>query len=90
MSCPVHQVKVGGINVAVWEREGKTRDGKEFVSTSISITKPYQKDGKWVNGTNYDINDIPKIQLALDEVFKWRYLKDQPTVETGESDSIPF
>lgn len=80
MSAPIFQSKIGSVQVAVWEREGN-KDGESFKSQSISITKPYKKDDKWINGTSYKLSDIPYIIMALLDVFAWKYKKEIPTVE---------
>lgn len=62
---PVDKVNVGSVNIAVWENEGK--DGKLF--RSITISKSYKKDDKWVNTDSFYKSDLGDIVFACIKAF---------------------
>jgi len=64
---PEKKFKVGGIEVAIWKNENP--EGKRY--HSISFNKNYKKDDKWYSTTTINVNDIPKLKLALDEAYKF-------------------
>jgi hypothetical protein len=81
---PIHQIKIGKIQVAVWEHQVKGAKG-DYIAQSFNIVKPYQKDGKWANGTSFDFGDICSIVIALIRLYLWKYEKDIPTVADSQS-----
>jgi len=80
MAAPIKNVKVGAINVAIWENKNG-----EFTTQSITITRTYKnKKGDFETTNSMRMQDIPLIKLALDEVLRFKYLKDTPsTNDTG-------
>jgi hypothetical protein len=67
---PEKNIRVGGIQVAIWRNESK--EGRKFYS--VSIEKRYKKDDEWKSTTNLNSNDIPKLILALQEAYKYMNL----------------
>ena len=76
---PEKTVKCGGIQLSVWSNETK-----KGIFKSITIDKSYKDEaGEWKRTKSFKPNDIPKIQLGLDEVMRYLFIKDtvQPVVE---------
>lgn len=82
---PVFTVRVGGIQLSVWSNE--TEKG---VMNSITMDKSYKdKAGKWQTTKSFKGNDLPLIELGIQEVMKFLYLKDMAT-KPDDAEKIPF
>lgn len=90
MSAPVKKIKYGGINVVVFENQGKNKDGETFTATSPTLSKSYQdKDKKWVN-VNFSFRNSTEIINAiqcLQAYLEWKYQKNE---SGGDTESVPF
>lgn len=76
MSKPVHEIKYGGVSVAVFER-----DSEKFGKTqSYALTKSYKKKDseEWVNQTVYlnNTTDIINVIQACQELLSYKYKKE--------------
>jgi len=69
---PVKNVKVGGIEVAVWENESKEK--KKFYTTTLERNYKVGEDWKKTNSLRND--DLPKAILALQEAYHFVAIKD--------------
>ena len=58
-------IKVFPIEVAIWERQGKT---KNFYT--VSIQRIYKDNGDWKRTTSINVNDIPKAIFALQKAYE--------------------
>jgi hypothetical protein len=80
MSLPVKKFSVGGVQVAVWENEGK--EGRSFYS--VSFDRRYKdKNDEWKSTTSLKANDLPKAILALQKAYEFVSLKELE-VEAGK------
>lgn len=74
---PVKKIAVGNIRVNLWENKRITEEGEEVSFQSVSLERTYKdKDNKWQSTTSFKLSDIPKIRLALDELYKQVFLKE--------------
>jgi hypothetical protein len=64
---PVYKCKVGAVEAAVWEQDGK--DNRKFYG--ITVARNYKDGETWKTTTSFGTNDLPKLQLALAECYKW-------------------
>lgn len=79
MAGPIKKFSVGGIQVAIWENEGK--EGAQF--NSVSFDRRYKdKDGNWQSTTSLKMNDLPKAILALQKAYEYLSLKEPETAAT--------
>ena len=69
---PVKSVKVGAIEVAVWENSSK--EGRKFFSTTIE--RNYKDGEEWKKTGSLRDNDLPKAILALQQAYEFVALKD--------------
>lgn len=79
-NAPVKKVRMGNVEVCMWETEQTNQAGETFMSKSITAQKSYKdKDDKWQNSQNFNINEAFKLEralrLMLDETL--RYNKDE-------------
>jgi len=72
---PIYTVRVGSIQLAIWENELKDNKG---VIRSITIKKSYKVGDEYKDTTNFKISDAPMIQLALQQAYEFHYLKPEP------------
>jgi len=70
---PVKKFSAGGIQVAVWENEGK--EGTSYYS--VSMSKRYKdKNEEWKDSSSLKQTDLPKAVLALNKAYEYLTLKD--------------
>lgn len=69
---PKNNVKVGGVEVAVWENQKKEGKGT-FVS--FSVQRNYKQGEEWKHSQSFFLNDVPKLVIALQEAYKAEVLK---------------
>ena len=83
MSLPIKKFAVGGIQVAVWENEGK--EGRNYYS--VSFDKRYKdKNDEWKSSSSLRANDIPKAILALEKAYEFLSLKEPGQHENKEAE----
>lgn len=66
---PTLSIKDGNIEVNVWEHTNKDKLGKEFIGQTVSIKQNYKIDEKWDSTHNIAMNNIPKLILALTQIY---------------------
>ena len=83
-NAPEKKIRVGQICLNIWSNEPKGE--RNFPTKSISFEKRYQdKEGKWQSSQSYQLNDLMKIQIAIDEALRYLFLKqEQKEVTTAE------
>ena len=69
---PVKKVKVGAIEVAVWENSSK--DGKKFFTTTMD--RSYKMGEEWKKTGSLRNEDLPKAILALQEAYHFVAVKE--------------
>lgn len=84
-SKPEHTIRCGGIQLAVWNNE--TSKG---VFQSVTIKKSYKdSSGNWKETNSLKPSDLVKVQLGLNKVLEYLYLKPDvitpPTTQEGVS-----
>ncbi|MFH1586538.1 MAG: hypothetical protein ABID38_01625 [Candidatus Diapherotrites archaeon] len=72
MSSPVKKFSAGGIQVAIWENEGK--EGRSF--HSVSFDRRYKDKDEWKSTNSLKTNDIPKAIIALQKSYEYLVLKE--------------
>ena len=69
---PLKSVRVGGIQIAVWQNE--TKKGP---MNSITIDKSYKDaSGEWKRTKNFKDSDLPKIALGINKVLEFLFIKE--------------
>jgi hypothetical protein len=68
---PVKKVKVGAVEVAVWENQSK--EGNKFFTTSME--RNYKDGEEWKKTSSLRENDLPKAILALQKAFEFTSIK---------------
>jgi len=82
-SRPEHTVRVGGIQIAIW-----SNDTGKGTFQSITIDKSYKDGANWKRTKSFKPTDLIKIQLGLNKVLEYLYLK--PDVITPKTEDVPF
>ena len=81
-SRPEHTVRCGGIQIAIWVNE--TSKG---TFQSVTIDKTYKEGDEWKRTKSFKPNDLVKLQLAINKVLEYLYLKSdviQPKADKAE------
>ena len=68
---PVKKVKVGAIEIAVWENTSK--EGNKFFTTTME--RNYKDGDEWKKTGSLRDSDIPKAILALQKAFEFVAIK---------------
>ena len=82
---PEHTVKCGGIQIAVW-----TNESSKGVFQSITIEKSYKDGDSWKHTKSFKPNDLVKIQIGLNKVLEYLFVKDVITPKQGGQGSGDF
>lgn len=69
---PIKSVKLGGIEVAIWENASK--EGNKFFTTTIE--RNYKNGEDWKKTNSLRNEDLPKAILALQEAYHFVSLKN--------------
>ena len=70
---PVKKIKIGGIEVAVWENTSK--EGNKFFTTTME--RNYKDGEDWKKTNSLRVNDLPKVILALQKAFEFTVIKEE-------------
>ena len=73
---PVHEFRKGLIRVRIWRK--RTSSGLRH---TVSVVRLFRKSDVWNESSRFHRDDIPLVQLALDEAHTWIFLQQQ----TGNS-----
>ena len=69
---PVKKIKIGAIEVAVWENT--SNEGKKFFNTTME--RSYKDGEEWKKTNSLRDSDIPKTVLALQKAYEFIMLKE--------------
>ncbi len=65
---PVHVVKRGAIEAAVWERQ----DNNGATRFQISLSRSYRtREGKWARTATFDRRDLPAVLECTEQAQSW-------------------
>lgn len=68
---PIHKIKIGLIEVAIWEQQG---DKGNFLT--FSHQRSYvDNDNNWKQTQSYRKTDIPQLQMALTKALEYAELE---------------
>ncbi|MFA5763685.1 MAG: hypothetical protein WC915_02645 [archaeon] len=70
---PVKKIKIGGIEVAVWENTSK--EGNKFFTTTME--RSYKVEEEWKKTNSLRDNDLPKAILALQKAYEFVAIKSE-------------
>jgi len=82
---PEKTVKVGGIQLAIWSNE--TTKG---TFQSITIDKSYKDGETWKKTKSLKPTDLIKVQIGINKVLEYLYLKPDVIIPKKDDDNIPF
>ena len=66
---PIHEFRKGLIRVRIWRKQ--TSSGLRH---TVSVVRLFRKSDVWNESTRFHRDDIPLVQLALDEAHTWIFL----------------
>ena len=77
---PEHTIKVGGIQIALW-----SNTGDKGTLYSVTMDRSYKDNDKWKRSKTFRINDLVKIQLGINKLLEYLYIKDAQDVISTDS-----
>jgi hypothetical protein len=66
MAQPVHKIRIGLLNVAIWKNESQTG-----VWYSVTPSRSYQKGEEWKESDSYGFDDLLTIAKLVDQAHSW-------------------
>jgi hypothetical protein len=83
---PTMKYSCGSVSVAVWDNEIETPNGTRTVQR-VTVDRSYKdKDGAWKHTDSFNVNDIPRLMLALQKAFEHMVCKGKDNGDNGEDD----
>ena len=80
MQKPEKKFSCGPVSASIWAKN-KTVGGEAVKFYSVTITKAYKEGEDWKYTNSFDIEDMPKVALVTNEVYKYIRLKSKDSNE---------
>ena len=77
---PVQNIRVGGINAAIWEQEGSKGN---FMN--VSFSRSYKQDNEWKTSHTYTVNQLDDLRRAATEAETYINENTRPNPEQENS-----
>ena len=88
MAQPEMRFKAGSCEAAIFENE-IVRDGKTLLVKKTVIQKRYRTENdEWKSTYSLDINDIPKMKLALSKAYEYLTLREDKLNEEVDIEEL--
>ncbi len=73
MAAPIHNIKVGNVQLAIWENKSG-----EYTVQSITVNKTYKdkKSGEYKQTNSFKFSELPFLALAIEKAMEFKYVKD--------------
>ena len=65
---PVHSIRLGRIEVAIWENEGQKGSFH-----NVTVSRSYKDGDDWKKSDSFGRDDLPLVAKALDQAHTWIY-----------------
>ncbi len=69
---PIHEFRKGLIRVRIWRKQTRS-----VVRHTVSVVRLFRKSNVWNESTRFHRDDIPLVQLVLDEAHTWIFRQQQ-------------
>jgi len=74
---PEKKFSTGSLVAAVWENQGKNKEGDDVSFKTVSFQRRYKdKNGEWQSTNTLRINDLPKASLVLQKAYEYLVMKE--------------
>ena len=80
MQKPEKKFSCGPISASIWANT-KTVTGETVKFYSVTINKAFKEDEEWKHTNSFDVEDLPKVVLVANEVYKYIRLKSTDSNE---------
>ncbi len=76
---PTHKIAVGATTVAIWSNVVKMPEGERTMER-VTVDRRYRdrSTGEWKSTASFNMSDLPRLILALQEAYKWLAMKKRP------------
>jgi hypothetical protein len=86
MTQPIKRFKCGSYEAAVFENQ-INRNGKPINIKKVAIQKRYKSsDDSWKSTYSLDLNDLPKMCLALQKAYEFLALSEGTTKDEANNE----
>ncbi len=70
---PEKKFKAGAVTATVWQNQND-----KGTYASVRLAKTYKdRDNKWKESTTFQLNDLPKAMLVLEEAYRYLNFKEE-------------
>ena len=69
MRKPEKKISCGPVSAGIWAKT-KIVEGEKVIFYSVTITKAYKEGEDWKYTNSFNIEDLPKVALVANEVYK--------------------
>ena len=68
---PMQTFQYGAVKVKIWDNQYEF-EGRTLKKPNVQIEKVYKaKSGEWGSTSTFDLNDLPKLRVAVLEAYKF-------------------
>jgi len=71
MAEPKFKAKIGCVSGTVFENTDKKEPSKKW--RSFIVERNYKDGDEWKSTSNFNLNDLPKVQEVSRQLFAWNY-----------------
>ena len=82
---PIKKIQVGSVSAAIWENEIANGNGDRTVER-VTVDKRYKDaSGNWKSTGSFNVNEIPKLILALEKAYEFLTCKPKDNGDGEEA-----
>jgi hypothetical protein len=83
-SSPIKKIKIGQVDVAIWENEGK--EGGRYLSATIKKRYYDKKEDSWKESSSFNLMDLSAVNLASKRAMEFCMEYDEKRKDSDSSD----
>lgn len=82
---PEASFRYGACSASVFLNEARRADGSAFTVRRVVLQRSYQDDqGRWQTTSSFDVNDVPKAIVALQDAYRHCLQASRSAREPGQ------
>ena len=80
---PVHEIRLGTVQAAIWENH----DGQRAVWFNVTLSRLYKQGNAWKRASALRRDDLPVAAKALDMAYAW--ILDRQATSAARPSGVP-